>query len=70
MTKYRPQRPTRHFCTGAGSFFLWQTAQTAKKRAAAHFNGLKTYKTAKKFFLFLVRLLGGLRLLCGQNLLL
>ena len=41
-----------------------------KIRTNACFTVLKTYKTAKKFSLFLVRLLGGLRLLCGQNLLL
>ena len=41
-----------------------------KIRTNACFTVLKTYKTAKKFSLFLVRLLGCLRLLCGQNLLL
>ena len=48
----------------------WQTGKNRKIRAIAHFNALKTYKTAKKFFLFLVRLLSGLRLLYGRNLLL
>ena len=46
------------------------TPKNRKIRAIAHFNELKTYKSAKKFFLFLVRLSGGLRLLYGQNLLL
>ena len=41
-----------------------------ESEAGAAFTVLKTYKTAKKNSLFLVRLLGGLRLLCGQNLLL
>jgi len=30
-----------------------QTGQNPKIRATAHFNEIKTYKTAKKFFLFL-----------------
>ena len=47
-----------------------QTGPKPKIRTNACFTALKTYKTAKKFSLFLVRLLGGLRLLCGQNLLL
>ena len=59
----------------AASGLFWQgsqskPAQNPKIRASAHFNTLKTYKSAKIFFYFLVRLLGGLRLLCGQNLLL
>ena len=41
-----------------------------KIRTNACFTALKTYKSAKKFFLFLLCLFGGLRLLCGQNLLL
>ncbi len=45
-------------------------AQNPKIRTIACFNALKTYKTAKKFFLFLLCLFGGLRLLYGQNLLL
>ena len=34
-----------------------QTGQNRKIRASAHFNELKTYKSAKKISLFLVRLL-------------
>ena len=47
-----------------------QAGQNRKIRASAHFNELKTYKSAKKISLFLVRLLSGLRLLYGRNLLL
>jgi len=47
-----------------------QAGQNRKIRAIAHFNELKTYKSAKKISLFLVRLLSGLRLLYGRNLLL
>jgi len=47
-----------------------QAGQNRKIRAIAYFNELKTYKSAKKISLFLVRLLSGLRLLYGRNLLL
>ena len=61
---------TEGVCAGGTFYLIWKGSQNKlpqnrKIRTAAHFNALKTYKTAKKFFLFLVFLMGCLRLLYG-----
>jgi hypothetical protein len=70
MMRFAPERAFRpefkNFCKREGCLL----PKNRKIRAIAHFNTLKTYKSAKNFFLFLVRLSGGLRLLCERNLLL
>ena len=62
--------PAKAGKTHFGAKAALPSAKNRKIRAIAHFNTLKTYKSAKKFFLFLVRLSGGLRLLYERNLLL